>query len=149
LEYYRKVEVNRPDDLNIAYAIGHCLMEMGAIKDALKMFYKVEYLAPDSSKALRPVAWCNFLTGDYDKSAQYFNKILSENPVASDYLNLGHLSLATGKYNDALENYKKCISLSSSEDFQSMMAGDLKVLDSAGVDNVIREIVVDKALSSN
>ena len=147
LEYYRKIEAKRPDDLNIAYAIGHCLMEIGSIKDALKMFYKVEYLAPDSAKALRPIAWCSFLLGDYEKSAVYFGKVLLDNPVASDYLNFGHLSLATGNYNDALDNYKKCISLSSPDDFLRLLAGDMKVLENAGVDSVILEIVVDKALS--
>lgn len=148
LEYYRKVEAKRPEDLNIAYAIGHCLIEIGLPKEALKMFYKVEYLAPDSTKAHRPIAWCSFLLGDYEKSAQYFNKVLADKPIASDYLNNGHLSLVTGKYNEALDNYRKCIEMSSAEDFLRLLSCDMKVLEKAGADKVIIEIVVDKALSS-
>lgn len=148
LEYYRKIEEKRPDDLNIAYAIGHCLMETGNLKDALKMFYKVEYLAPDSTKSHRPLAWCSFLLGDFEKAARYYGKILGGNPAASDYLNAGHLALASGRFNDAVEYYSRSIKMSSANDFQRMLAGDKEVLLNAGIDRVMLEIVVDKALYS-
>lgn len=148
LEYYRKVEEKRPDDLNIAYAIGHCLMETGDLKDALKMFYKVEYLAPDSAKSHRPLAWCSFLLGDYEKAGRYYGKILSGNPAVSDYLNAGHLALASGLFNDAVDLYVRSIRMSSADDFQRLLAGDMDVLLNAGVDKVMLEIVVDKALYS-
>ncbi|MDE6048367.1 MAG: tetratricopeptide repeat protein [Paramuribaculum sp.] len=148
LEYYRKVESKRPDDPNVAYAIGHCLMELGSVAEARKMFYKVEYLAPESTKSHRPIAWCSFLSGDYERASQYFGRIMSDSPVASDYLNAGHLALASGKYPEAVEHYRRSIRLSSPDDFIRLLTADISVLKNAGIDNVMLEIVVDKALSS-
>lgn len=148
LEYYRKIETKRPDDINISYALGHCLMETGEIAEARKMFYKVEYMSPDSGKALRPLAWCSFMLKDFDKAASYMDKILNDKPVASDYLNAGHLALAGSRFKEALNHYGKCIQVSSRDEFIKMLESDIQVLEKVGVDKIMLEIVVDKALSN-
>ncbi len=147
LGYYRKVEAARPDDLNVAYSIGHCLLETGDIEGALKMYFKVEYLAPDSAKAWRPIAWCSFLLGDYARSKTYYDKILASDPTASDFLNVGHVAVAEGRFADALEHYRKALEMSSAEDFEKMFAEDVPVLVKAGADSVMIEIIADKVLS--
>ena len=42
LEFYRKVELVQPDNLNIALQIGQCLARMENYAEALAYFYKVE-----------------------------------------------------------------------------------------------------------
>ncbi|MDE5688078.1 MAG: tetratricopeptide repeat protein [Paramuribaculum sp.] len=147
LEYYRRLEALRPDDLNTSLAIGHCLLETGNYADALKMYFKVEYLAPQSKKTIRPIAWCLFLTGDYGRSKSYYDKVLEDSPTAADFINRGHLAMATGDFKEACEYYRKSIGVSSPARFESALSADMPALLSAGVDLVLIEIVTDKALN--
>ena len=147
LDYYRRLESLRPDDLNTSLAIGHCLLETEDYADALKMYFKVEYLAPQSKKTIRPIAWCLFLTGDYDRSRAYYEKVLADSPTAADFLNRGHLAMATGDFKEAYDFYRKSIKVSSNQRFEDALSTDLPTLHSAGIDPVMIEIVTDKALN--
>ena len=110
LEYYRKAAVLNPDNLSTQLHIGHCYLELKDYSEALKCYFKVEYLSNDKEKALRPIAWCSFLTGKYNEAMDYYEKILVNNPNAIDYLNAGHVRLATGNNKDALNLYRQALS---------------------------------------
>lgn len=147
LDYYCKVEAARPDDISVAYSIGHCLLETGDYEGALKMFFKVEYLDTKTHKAWRPIAWCSFLLGDFTRAKTYYEKIFAAGPTASDHLNLGHVAMAEGRFNDAVNSYNEALAASSREVFEKMFDEDIAALTAAGVDRVMIEIVADKVLS--
>ena len=82
-------------------------MESKRYEEALKFFYKAEYIAPQGVKSIRPIAWCSFLARNYEQSINYYNKIIniSENKDANDFINRGHAYLTEGNSSKALENY--------------------------------------------
>lgn len=104
LSYYKRLEVIEPDNLSVQINIGHCYLELKNYSEALKCFFKVDYLDNKSNKAWRPIAWCSFVTGKFEQARKYYEKILSNSPNEQDYLNAGHTEWA-------LQNIKATLSL--------------------------------------
>ena len=62
---YKRAEALQPDNVALANNIANCLLEGGRIEEALKYFFKVDYLASKGERTMRPIAWCSFLIGNY------------------------------------------------------------------------------------
>lgn len=151
LEYFLRVAEKTPDDLPTALNIGHCYLELGNTAEALRQYFKVEFLDPDSGKALRPIAWCTFLQGDYDRSADYYNRLIARKPTAGDYLNAGHLHTARGNYREALNYYR--LARENSDDksaaaLWSSLQSDRHYLEAAKVDTLIIDLIFDAATNN-
>ncbi len=150
LEYYNRVADVKPDDLNVTLSIGHCYLEAGNYKEAIKNYYKVEFLDEKSTRAWRPLAWSLLLLGDYDQSQKYYEKIIAENPIAEDYLNVGHLALAKSDMQSVIANYK-CYVVNNDGDINKLiqaLSQDEKYLVELGVDLSLLPFVVDAILYS-
>lgn len=148
LDTFKRIETLKPDDLNIAYSIANCLLELDQPEEALKYYYKVDFLDNKSTRALRPLAWCLFVTGDYKKSKIYYDKILSDNPRPVDYINMGHLALATGDTKDAVQYYAKSIHINPKglNDFLDTINEDMIHIKKVLPDPTIAPLVIDAAL---
>lgn len=150
LEYYRRVEATRPDDVRLAVTIGNVALDAGLTEEALKEYYKADFLGDRTGNALRGLGWGNFLIGDYNKSLVYFDRILSSgNANKNDYLNAGHLMMALGRFRDAADRY--ILSIHASEmkidGFEESMNSDRHHLEKAGVDPLMIDIVTDAVIS--
>lgn len=144
LDYYQKVSESNPDDIKLAMLIGNCHLESGNFADALKSYHKVEFLSSSPAKAYRPIAWASFLSGDYDKSLTYYAKVLDQSPSWQDYMNLGHLQAAMGKYRDAVDSYQKASQLKpGSDSIINDILSDRSYLDKAGVSPTMFNILID------
>ena len=64
----------KPDNLSIEMNIGHCYFEQENYDEALKYYFKVDYLDPKSTKAWRAIAWCSFLAGKQEQARRYYEK---------------------------------------------------------------------------
>ena len=128
--------------------IGHCLLELGKPKEALKYYYKVEFLDTKTSRVLRPIAWTSFISGDYERSKSYYERVLLDNPTSADYLNIGHLYLVTGDVREAINFYGLSIDNGNgdTEDFIRNFGNDANVLIKAGVQPKMLPLVVDALL---
>lgn len=148
LDYYKRIEAKKPDDLSVALNIGHCLLELDRPEEALHYYFKVEFLDEKSTRALRPIAWASFVSGDFDQSRSYYNRILTDSPVASDYLNMGHLYLASGDVKEAINYYGLSIDNDNGdvELFIKNFNSDAKYLVNAGVEKSLLPLVVDAIL---
>lgn len=150
LAYYSRLATLKPDDLSIAYQLGNCLLDSGNYNEALKQYFKVEFKDASNTKVLRPIAWCLFLTEQDDRSAGYYEKIMSDEPNANDHLNYGHLLMASKKYRDALKQYQYSFELSG-RDFKKwtgLYNSDRGVLISRGVDPFMIDIAGDEILNA-
>lgn len=147
LQYFERIAAKCPDDLGVVLNIGHSLMELGRYDEALKQYFKVEFLDEKSSRAWRPIAWCAFLADDYDRSRQYFERILSSGPDATDYLNFANLEMATGHYQDAVRLYARSLVSDSGgrRAFENAIDADKHYLFDKGVDPILLDIVIDEA----
>lgn len=148
LSHYKQLSEMQPDDLGAAMLYGQSLLENGQYADALHEFYKVEYLDEKSNKAWRPLAWTLFLTGDIEGAENYYKKILTDDPTANDYLNMGHVALAKGNIREAVNNYIMAVKASQgdTEWFIQALADDEPSLKQAGVEVSVLPLIMDATL---
>ncbi|GHV57032.1 hypothetical protein FACS1894182_04870 [Bacteroidia bacterium] len=135
LLYYKKAEQQSPDNLAIQLNIGHCYLELKEYEQALKYYFKVEYLTKHKEKAWRPIAWTSFRMGKYQQAMDYFNKLIESEPNSTDYLNAGHVQLASGKTKEAIRLYRLSLEAGkqSPEAFTEAFINDISNLIEAGV----------------
>lgn len=130
LEWCLEAAQSDPSDIYIHTQAGNCYLDLLAYDKALEHYFKVEFLAPDNKKVLRPIAWCAFTTGKLEIAGNYTNAILAANPGAHDYINAGHLALCRGDKPQAIAWYKKSLELKeiTFEKFLSVFSHDKQYL---------------------
>ena len=96
LEYYKKVEAIQPENKNVIFFIGSCLAELERYEEALQSFFKLDLMENDCIKAWRAIGWCSFVSGKFEQAMRYYDKVLALKPIATDYLNAGHVALGLG-----------------------------------------------------
>lgn len=156
LERLRVLEERHPEHAATALNIGRCLVETGRYDEAIAAYYKAEYLDEKSGKALRPLAWCLLLTGNLERSRKYYEKVIeTTDPTPADYLNMGHLALAEGRFKEALNFYSLNITARGTDEpdraklidsFIAEMRADTPYLRMAGVDPTLIPLLVDSLL---
>lgn len=153
LRYYRSLEADSPEaasDVNLALSIGFCLVKLRRFDEALKVLFKAEYLGADSPKALRAIAWCTLLGGDYDRCRTYTARLSAKaDPTPEDHLNAGHLELLTGHPAEAAERYAASIAARDfdTDAFVAAVRRDFEQLPGlAALDPLPLGIVLDRAI---
>jgi tetratricopeptide (TPR) repeat protein len=134
LEWCLEASRTDPSDIYIHTQAGNCYLDLLIFDKALEHYFKVEFLAPDNKKVLRPIAWCAFAKGKLDIASNYSNAILQSDPGAHDYINAGHLSLCLGDKPMAINWYKKSLETKeiSFVEFISVFSHDSSYLVSNG-----------------
>ena len=160
LERLRILDSRRPDSAATALNIGRCLVELERYDEAVAAYYKSEYLDNKSAKALRPLAWCLLMAGDLHQAGKYYERVIAETvPTPEDYLNMGHLKLADGKFSEAMNFYSLNISARNGgenatgtahkaavDGFIADMREDAKYLRRIGVDADLVPLLTDAIL---
>ena len=146
LEYYRKVEAMQPENRNVTFFIGSCLAEQERYEEALQCFFKLDLMENDCIKAWRAIGWCSFVSGKSEQAMRYYEKVLALKPIATDYLNAGHVALRLGNMEKAAELYGKAASESGNrETFLDIFNKDKETLIKLGIDEndipLIRDLV--------
>ena len=146
LQYYQVAEKQKPEDLHTQVSIGHCLLELKRYDEALKYYFKVEYLAPENHKVWRPIAWCSFVEGKFEQARKYGAKAVDDEPTEHDFMNMGHIDWCMGSRKHALEWYLKSVrhESSSMKAFVEAFEEDRKVLVNHGVDPSDIPIMLDQ-----
>ncbi len=162
-----RLEELRPDQPSNSMAIGRANLALGRYTEAVNAFYKAFYLDEESGKALRPLAWSLLMDRQFDQSRKYYERILTDfDPKPEDYLNMGHLSLATGRFPEAQNFYRLSIlsrprqagssAQSGSEDvprssidsFISDIKADTPALSHLGISPTLIPLIIDSLLYS-
>lgn len=146
LEYYRKVEAMQPESRNVIFFIGSCLAELERYEEALQYFFKLDLMENDCIKAWRAIGWCSFVSGKFEQAMRYYNKVLALKPIATDYLNAGHVALRLGNMEKVAELYGKVVADSGNrETFLDMFDKDKETLIKLGINEkdipLIRDLV--------
>lgn len=143
-EWYNKVLESTPDNHQIIYFTGSCLAELGQYEEAMKYFFKLDYLKNDSVKAWRGLVWCSFVTGKLEQGMKYCKKIFEGNPTATDFLNAGHIACCSKSYEEAASYYRKAIEmLKDKEQFLQLFENDKKYLIKQGVAEDDLPLIID------
>ncbi|MDR0545982.1 MAG: tetratricopeptide repeat protein [Dysgonamonadaceae bacterium] len=146
LLYYKKAEQLNPNNLTIQFNIGRCLLESKEYEQALKQYFKVEYLANNKEKAWRAIAWISFLLRKYNQAADYYQRLIDGEPGVADYLNAGHVQLAMNQPKEAIHYYALSYQTAkqSLAEFTEMFQNDVPELIESGVNQDIIPLILDK-----
>lgn len=107
---------------------GRLYMETANYDDAVKIFYKLNYLNPDDLLYVRTLAWCRCLQSEAEKALNLYLSIPDNRKDNSDWLNEGHCYFAAGKYSEATKNYTEYIRRTSVKDFIAALDSDKETL---------------------
>jgi len=129
--------------MNLAYA----LIESGDFAAAAKQLHAVADSGENSRRLNRALAWCSFMSGDFDGARNYYSLILDDNPDRQDFLNMGHLAWAEGRIADAVTLYARSMSVSGGDvaSLEADIKADSAALMSKGVDISDLPLMVDAA----
>lgn len=133
LEALHDLEKLNPDDIDTLLRLGECLIALDRPEQAFEKLHKADYLKPDG-RALRALAWCSLLTGQYEQANKYYTKIMGSQPTAEDCLNAGHAAWLAGQPSEALVFYQQCLRLQK-KDYAApdFFNADADVLRKAGI----------------
>ena len=146
LEYYKKVEAIQPENKNVIFFIGSCLAELERYEEALQSFFKLDLMENDCIKAWRAIGWCSFVSGKFEQAMRYYDKVLALKPIATDYLNAGHVALGLGNIGKAAELYGKATAESGNREvFLEMFNKDKETLIKLGIDEKDIPLIRDLA----
>ena len=152
LDYYRRAESLAPDNVSLALTIGHVLLQMNRTRDALQQYFKADLMEGARHRAWRPIAWCSFVLGDYDRAIDYYDRIAQDDkPTAQDLLNRGHVLLCQGETREAVETYRESLRLMDSDitKFRDAFKGDAMELRLHGISAVDQSLIPDVVCSQN
>ena len=143
LELLLQAEKRNPDDLSLQIMIGDCLVDLKRYDEALTRFFKVDYLKPDYPKAWRAIAWCAFLAGRYDRSIEYYKRLLDTRPTGNDCLNAGHAYLVDGNIQMAVAMYRRSRQSLGAEQFAKEFYKDETLLVERGIADMDIPLLLD------
>lgn len=153
LGYYLRLAEDKPDDVSLALNIGLSLVKLHRYDEALQYLFKAEFYGSGSEKAMRALAWCTLLGGDYERCVKYTATLLAAaSPRPNDYINAGHLSLLTGHPGEAVDHYVDAIkSMDGDIDAFLRRVSDDKVTIAAfgDVDPNLTAIVIDASIAKS
>lgn len=141
-DYYKNAIDSDQDNISLILNAGFCLTKTEQYQEALKYYYHANYLKPDDPKILRAIAWGELLNNNFEKSANYYEKIMAANPSWVDYLNYGHLKLITGNVKDALSYYRQAYNGNEKEFFESFKK-DSDILIKSGLNHFTLNLVLE------
>jgi tetratricopeptide (TPR) repeat protein len=152
-DYYRHAMQYYPDDITLTHSLGNALFDQQRYKEALKCYYKVNYIKGDTIRTWRPIAWCEYMEGNYDTATSYYKKIFTDsNADSQDYINAGHLALAEKDIDKAVVLYKRSIELHKQGEkegrkaFIAALRSDKEILLDKGMEQYELDLVSDKVL---
>jgi tetratricopeptide (TPR) repeat protein len=144
IEYYKLVEKEEPENLEIQAYLGQLHIDKDDFETALKYYFKVEYLKPDLAKVQRPIGWCSFMLGKNEQALRYFKKVVENEGLRSDYINLGHCYWVSGNLSEAIENYRKAVKQSGNiQWFTETMKKDSHALQHYGIEELDVQLMAD------
>lgn len=149
VEYYDAALRKEPDNEHLLMGKGISLTKLNRYDEALKVFYQMRYVNEQNVNALRSIAWCEYMLGDYGKSIGSYMRVIDSVAEPVDYINLGHAYLLSGNYKKCLEVYLKSVSMAKDtvagiKYFLRNIKDDYEQLAEKGCDKTALNIIVDK-----
>jgi tetratricopeptide (TPR) repeat protein len=148
LEFYLHADFLQPNKFSTQMQIANAYLLSGKIKESLKIYYKLAVENEDNVKVQRAIVWASFLAGNLGEAEYYSQKILAEEPSASDYLNAGHIAWCEKNRQKAVDFYRKSLELkqNNSADFELALKEDFGYLKANGVDSDELLLMIDAVL---
>ena len=127
-----------PDNIN--YAVKRCvtLLKTERYAEAREELFRLDYQYPDNMNVKRVFAWTMLLDKSLDKASQLYDLILSDAPMAEDYLNSGYCWWAKGNIGQAKNSFQAWITMTKGNKDRLLeeIRNDQKLLDLYGITEI-------------
>ncbi len=127
-----------PDNIN--YAVKRCvtLLKTERYAEAREELFRLDYQYPDNMNVKRVFAWTMLLDKSLDKASQLYDLILSDAPMAEDYLNSGYCWWAKGNIGQVKNSFQAWITMTKGNKDRLLeeIRNDQKVLDLYGITEI-------------
>lgn len=135
IEVLKELSELEPESYSVAVTLGNTYLEARRTDEALAQFHKAVYLAPESLNARRGLAWSLFMTGDHERAAKEYERLVAAEPTAEDYLNAGHTHRAMRHNREAINYYTLSMQKAGQtpEEFETTLSADHTWLAQAGL----------------
>ena len=137
LDYFREAANLQPDDLTLQSQVGQCYLNLKDFEQALQVYSKVGFYSSGNLKALRPIAYCQFVTGKLNLAETTYKDIFEIASPDSPYdlMNAGHVQLCLKNRRQAATLYNQCFStkLARKEDLIAAFDEDIPWLIKNGI----------------
>jgi tetratricopeptide (TPR) repeat protein len=145
LNWSREALSLSPDDVYLHTMAGNCHLDLEEYDLALDHYFRVEFLAPDNSKVLRPISWCCFVLNKLEIARSYMERIIESAPGYQDYVNAAHIEYCLQNRMKAMEYYKTALAGKelSFERLKEIMEFDSRFLILNGVKPEEKPLITD------
>lgn len=96
-----------PDQAQVYAALGAMYQQTGRYEDAIKALRRASELQPDSDDSHRLLGRVLMSKGDYDAAVAEMQTAIRIRPSWSNYFNLGLVEYFAGRYEEALDAYRR------------------------------------------
>lgn len=127
-----------PDNINYAVKLCVTLLKTERYAEAREELFRLDYQYPDNMNVKRVFAWTMLLDKSLDKASQLYDLILSDAPMAEDYLNSGYCWWAKGNIGQAKNSFQAWITMTKGNKDRLLeeIRNDQKVLDLYGITEI-------------
>lgn len=133
-DYYRRALEKQPDNLTLTLGLGSCLSALDNPKEALRHFYKADYLDKGRMDVMRAIAWNEMLAGNSGKSIEYHERVIAAEPTPTDFMNAAHARLLAGETEEAVKLYRRSLKeFGDDKRFLETFAEDIPTLERLGL----------------
>lgn len=133
LPYYKELAENS-DNIKLLLHYADTLYTTGNKEEATRIYYKVNYMAPELADVSRALAWSELEAGDTAKSLKISLTLIDESPTAADFVNAGHACFIASDRGKAAEFYRNGVtSAGGLTELLKLIEDDRELLLSKGV----------------
>ncbi|GAD05159.1 hypothetical protein PORCRE_859 [Porphyromonas crevioricanis JCM 15906] len=148
VELYLQLATQEGGDKRACLVAAALLMEQKQYPRAIELYLQYRDLTGrEDLQMLRPLAWCYFSTARYEEARAIYQQICGGGSVlASDELNLGHCYAVASDRVQALEHYRKAVSLYGDHGLRDLIKAyrnDTADLAQAGISPDLQALYVD------
>lgn len=143
-EIYRSLIARDPENVALVVGLADCLAAEDRLPEALKEYYKADYLRPGEIRVQRAIAWNELRSGNFDKSRTYHEHVLSGNPDGRDFINAAHTAFLAKDIPEASRLYREAASRYKNEDdFRMAVKADFDILEELGAEMTDLRLMLD------
>ena len=126
LDYFNEAIKIQPDDQALQAQSAQCYLNLRDYEKALQIYSRLLFYSPGNLKYLRPVAYCQFVTGKLSAAEESYHEILGNpsKPGVYDLMNAAHVYLCKSERITALEYYKQSLDSQEITENEFMTAFD-------------------------
>ncbi|MBQ7422825.1 MAG: hypothetical protein IJV27_11905 [Prevotella sp.] len=131
---------------NIVHSLNYCivLLKLGRIDESVSELYRLDYESPDNKNVKRALAWGLLWQSKLDAAKKEYDVLLNEEKCTKeDFLNAGYCQMFMGQISNAVELFKKYVSINSKKELNIEFKKDADLINSYGISDADLQLILD------